>query len=40
MAKKISQDTFDSVVKENVEDFEMSVSDAVQDAIEQFRAQV
>ena len=40
MAKKITQETFDSVVKENVQEFDMSPADAMQDAIEQFKAQV
>ena len=40
MARKINQETFDDVVKENVQDFEMSVADAIKDAIEQFKAQV
>jgi hypothetical protein len=40
MAKQISQETFDDVVKENMEDFDMSAEEAVADAISQFEAQV
>lgn len=39
MAKRISQDTFDAVVKENVEEFEMSPEEAAEDAIKQFESQ-
>ncbi|XP_045216650.2 armadillo repeat-containing protein 6-like [Mercenaria mercenaria] len=39
MAKQISQETFDDVVKENIEDFEMSVVEAVADAVQQFESQ-
>ena len=38
VAKRISQETFDSVVQENVDDFEMAWDEAVTDAIEQFQA--
>ena len=38
--KAITQDTFDSVVKENINDFEMDNDEAVQDAIKQFESQV
>ena len=34
----ISQETFDEVVKENIEDFEMT-PEALKDAIEQFHSQ-
>lgn len=40
MAKAISQDTFNEVVKENVEDFEMTEEEAIDDAVKQFEAQV
>ena len=40
MAKSISQDTFNSVVKENMEEFDMDAEEAVADAVEQFTAQV
>ncbi|KAL7737274.1 hypothetical protein ACLKA6_012897 [Drosophila palustris] len=39
MAKMISQDTFDDVVKENVVDFSMSPSEAKEETIKQFEAQ-
>ena len=39
MVKVITQDTFDSVVKENVEEFGMEIAEAVQDAKEQFEKQ-
>ncbi|KAL4227854.1 Armadillo repeat-containing protein 6 [Mactra antiquata] len=39
MAKQISQETFDDVVRENVEDFEMTVEDALTDAVQQFESQ-
>jgi armadillo repeat-containing protein 6 len=37
--KMISQETFDEVVKENIEDFEMTPEEALKDAIEQFHSQ-
>lgn len=40
MVKVISQETFDSVVKENMEDFGMDMEEAVQEAREQFISQV
>ena len=40
MVRVISQETFDAVVKENVEDLEMSQDEAVKEAKEQFKAQV
>jgi len=39
MVRVITQDTFDSVVKENIEDLEMGRKEAVEDAREQFVAQ-
>ena len=39
MARKISQETFDDVVKENMEDFEMDSKEALVDAINQFTKQ-
>lgn len=36
---KISQETFDEVVRENVEDFEMEAAEALSEAISQFRSQ-
>ncbi len=38
--KVITQETFDAVVKENVEEFEMELEEARKDAIKQFVAQV
>lgn len=40
MARAVSQETFDGVVRENVEDLDMTVEEAAQDAIQQFKAQV
>ena len=40
MSKKISQNTFDDVVRENILEFEMEVQEAMTDAVEQFNAQV
>lgn len=37
--KQISQETFDAVVRENMEEFEMDLHEAVQDALEQFKTQ-
>lgn len=37
--KMISQETFDSAVQENIEDFEMEPEEALKDAIEQFHSQ-
>ena len=39
MVKVITQETFDSVVKENVEEFGMEMAEAVKDAKEQFEKQ-
>jgi len=39
-SKRISQETFDETVKENMDDFDMSREDAIADAIEQFKMQV
>jgi hypothetical protein len=40
MVRVISQATFDEVVKENMEEFDMSPEEAVLDAVQQFEAQV
>lgn len=40
MAKQITQQTFDDVVRENTEDFDMTVEDAIKDAVQQFESQV
>eukprot|EP00045_Choanoeca_perplexa_P010669 m.109707 g.109707 ORF g.109707 m.109707 type:complete len:502 (+) comp15351_c1_seq4:878-2383(+) len=39
MAKQITQETFNDVVKENMMEFEMSMTEAIQDAIDQFMTQ-
>lgn len=40
MAKRrITQETFDAVVKENIEEFDMEGSEALKEAIEQFESQ-
>lgn len=39
MAKVISQQTFDDVVKENVVEFSMSVQEAKEETVKQFEAQ-
>lgn len=39
MAKVISQETFDDVVRENVIEFEMSVAEAKDESVKQFEAQ-
>ena len=40
MVRVITQETFDAVVKENIEDLDMTPEDAIKDAKEQFEAQV
>jgi hypothetical protein len=40
MVRVISQETFDAVVKENMEEFDMSREEAVKEAVEQFQSQV
>lgn len=37
--KQITQETFDAVVRENIDEFEMDLDEAVQDAKEQFKSQ-
>lgn len=39
MAKIISQETFDDVVKENIVEFEMDVAEAKDETVKQFEAQ-
>ncbi|XP_034245394.1 armadillo repeat-containing protein 6 homolog [Thrips palmi] len=39
MALVVSQETFDQVVRENVEDLDMDLEEAAEDAIQQFKAQ-
>jgi histone H3/H4 len=38
-SKKITQATFDEVVKENMEEFDMDVKEAIADAVKQFTSQ-
>lgn len=40
MVRVITQETYDEVVKENMEEFEMSPQEAINEAIAQFEAQV
>lgn len=40
MAKQITQETFDDVVRENMQEFEMTAEEAVDDAVKQFESQV
>lgn len=40
MVRVISQETYDEVVKENIEELCMSPEEAIQEAVEQFTAQV
>lgn len=40
MVRVINQQTFDDVVKENMEEFGMSVEEAIEEAVQQFEAQV
>lgn len=37
--RRITQETFDAVVKENMEEFEMDADEAVKEAVEQFDSQ-
>lgn len=37
--KRITQETFDEVVKENIEEFDMNLEEATKDAIDQFTKQ-
>eukprot|EP00051_Salpingoeca_urceolata_P008003 m.102664 g.102664 ORF g.102664 m.102664 type:complete len:540 (-) comp15521_c1_seq3:108-1727(-) len=39
MARRITQETFDEAVKENIEDLEMEPEEAVEDAVTQFESQ-
>lgn len=40
MVRIISQKTYDDVVRENIDEFGMTVEEAIEDAIKQFEAQV
>lgn len=37
--KRISQETFDEVIRENIEEFEMEKAEAIKEAVAQFRKQ-
>jgi hypothetical protein len=39
-SKRISQETFDAAVKENIDDFGLSAEEAIQDTIKEFQLQV
>lgn len=39
MAKQITQQTFDDIVKENMQEFDMGVQEAIDDAVQQFESQ-
>lgn len=38
-SKRITQETFDAAVRENIEEFEMRPEEAVKEAVEQFESQ-
>ena len=40
MVRVISQETYNQVVRENIEEFEMTPEEAIEDAVKQFSAQV
>lgn len=40
MVRVISQETYDEVVNENMEQFSMTPEEAIEDAVKQFEAQV
>lgn len=40
MSKQISQETYNQVVNENIDEFSMSQEEAIEDAVKQFEAQV
>lgn len=40
MVRVINQQTFDDVVQENMEEFDMAVEEAIVEAVKQFEAQV
>ena len=37
--RRITQETFDAVVKENIEEFDMNPDEALREAVEQFQSQ-
>ena len=40
MAKQITQETFDDVVRENMQEFDMTAAEALEDAVKEFESQV
>lgn len=38
-SKRITQETFDAAVRENIEEFEMGAEEAIREAVEQFESQ-
>lgn len=38
-SKRITQETFDAAVQENIEEFEMGTEEAIREAVEQFESQ-
>jgi hypothetical protein len=38
-SKRITQETFDAAVRENIEEFEMGTEEAIREAVEQFESQ-
>lgn len=38
-SKRITQETFDAAVRENIQEFEMGPEEAVREAVEQFESQ-
>ena len=38
-SRRITQETFDDVVRENIDDFEMDADEALREAVEQFESQ-
>lgn len=38
-SKRITQETFDAAVRENIEEFEMGTKEAIREAVEQFESQ-
>lgn len=40
MVRVITQETYDEVVKENMEEFDMTPDEAIKEAVAQFEAQV
>lgn len=40
MVLQITQDAFDNTVKENMQEFDLSLTDAIKDTIKEYEAQV